>query len=182
LRVKTRTRPARRMTIPGSRTQVLPRRRPSRSSELGHRLRGRIGRGAVRARSLDLRSSSPASLATLVTPRRATGTAHDVRTPGGAVRLLRGRFEARFEDADAARAAARDGRAVGFIVDVRRDTTGWVAVGRRGLPFPSDERDRYASRFSLIATEHGGAFGQFVEEPEDTSAANAVDPSARGQA
>jgi hypothetical protein len=136
----------------------------------------------VRARSLDLRSSSPASLATLVTPRRATGTAHDVRTPGGAVRLLRGRFEARFEDADAARAAARDGRAVGFIVDVRRDTTGWVAVGRRGLPFPSDERDRYASRFSLIATEHGGAFGQFVEEPEDTSAANAVDPSARGQA
>ena len=79
-------------------------------------------------------------------------------------------------------AAVNTIRIARFIVDVRRDTTGWVAVGRRGLPFPSDERDRYASRFSLIATEHGGAFGQFVEEPDDTSAARAVEPSARGQA
>jgi hypothetical protein len=78
---------------------------------------------------------------------------------------MRGRFEARFKDADGARAAARDGRAVGFIVDVRRDATGWIAVGRRGLPFPGDERDRYASRFGAIAAQHGGGSTRFVEEP-----------------
>jgi hypothetical protein len=83
---------------------------------------------------------------------------------GGAVRLLQGRFEARFQDAEAAKAAARDGRAVGFIVDVREDTVGWLAVGRRGLPFPDDERDRYASRFQTIAIQNGGTFIQFAEE------------------
>jgi hypothetical protein len=41
---------------------------------------------------------------------------------------------------------------------------GWLTVGRRQLPFPGDERDRYASRFQAIATQHGGAFSQFVEE------------------
>lgn len=94
----------------------------------------------------------------LVTPQEA-------RASGGAVRLVRGRFEARFEDVDSARAAARDASAVGFVVDVRRDATGWLAVGRRQLPYPGDERDRYASRFHAIATRHGGAFSQFVEEP-----------------
>jgi hypothetical protein len=82
----------------------------------------------------------------------------------GAVRLLQGRFEARFHDAVAAKAAARDGRSVGFIVDVRQDTSGWLAVGRRGLPFPNDERDRYVSRFQAIATQNGGMFIQFAEE------------------
>ena len=91
-------------------------------------------------------------------------TPHDDRV-GGTVRLVRGRFEARFDDVDAARAAARDARAVGFAVDVQQDTRGWLAVGRRQLPFPGDERDRYASRFHAIATQHGGAFSQFVEEP-----------------
>jgi hypothetical protein len=81
-----------------------------------------------------------------------------------AVRLLQGRFEARFEDAVTAKAAARDGRAVGFIVDVRQDTVGWIAVGRRRLPFPADERDRYASRFQAIATQNGGTFIHFAEE------------------
>ncbi len=83
---------------------------------------------------------------------------------GGAVRLLRGRFEAQFGDAESARAAARDARAVGFVVDVQQVAIGWLAVGRRQLPFPGDERDRYASRFHTIATHHGGAFSQFVEE------------------
>jgi len=32
------------------------------------------------------------------------------------------------------------------------------------LPFPADERDRYASRFDAIARQHGGAFSGFVEE------------------
>ena len=82
----------------------------------------------------------------------------------GAVRLLRGRFEAQFGDAESARAAARDARAVGFVVDVQQAAVGWLAVGRRQLPFPGDERDRYASRFHTIATHHGGAFSQFVEE------------------
>ena len=83
------------------------------------------------------------------------------------MRLLRGRFEAQFEDVEAARAAARDARAVGFVVDVQQDAEGWLAVGRRRLPFPGDERDRYASRLHTIATQHGGAFTQFVEELPD---------------
>jgi hypothetical protein len=80
--------------------------------------------------------------------------------------LTRGRFEAEFEDVDAARAAARDARAVGFVVDVPREiASGWLMVGRHRLPFPKDERDRYASRVRAIATRHGGEFGRFVEEP-----------------
>ena len=87
------------------------------------------------------------------------------RAVSGSVPLLRGRFEARFGDAESAKAAAREARAVGFIVDVQQDALGWLAVARRQLPFPGDERDRYASRFRSIATNHGGAFIQFVEEP-----------------
>jgi hypothetical protein len=85
----------------------------------------------------------------------------------GAVRVFRGRFEAQFGDMEAAKAAAREARAVGFIVDVQQDLTGWLTVARRRLPFPGDERDRYASRFDAIATQHGGAFTQFVEELPD---------------
>jgi hypothetical protein len=84
--------------------------------------------------------------------------------PARTVRLLSGRFEARFEDGDTARAAARDARAVGFVVDVQPAGAVWLAVGRRTLPFPPDERDRYASRFRAIATLHGGGYAQFVEE------------------
>jgi hypothetical protein len=93
------------------------------------------------------------------------------RAASDAVRLVSGRFEAQFEDMEAARAAARDARAVGFVVDVRQGARGWLTVGRRQLPFPSDERDRYASRFHAIATQRGGAFSQFVEEPPETSTA-----------
>lgn len=82
------------------------------------------------------------------------------------MRILGGRFEAQFADLEAARAAARDARAVGFVVQVDQNTVGWLAVGRRRLPFPGDERDRYARRFHMIATHHGGAFSQFVEETE----------------
>jgi hypothetical protein len=84
---------------------------------------------------------------------------------GDEVRLVRGRFEAEFEDVDAARAAARDARGAGFVIDVPRETSqGWLIVGRPRLPFPGDDRDRYASRFHAIATHHGGAFRQFVHE------------------
>lgn len=95
--------------------------------------------------------------------------------------LLNGRFEAQFEDVDAARAAARDARAVGFAVEVRQDPTGWLAVARRQLPFPDDERDRYASRFHAIATQHRGAFSQFVEEPPAPSTAHVAETSDRGE-
>ena len=91
-------------------------------------------------------------------------TPQDDRATGNAVRLFRGRFEAQFADVEAARAAARDARAVGFAVEVEENVTGWLAVGRRRLAFPGDERDRYASRFHAIATQHGGAFRQFVDE------------------
>jgi hypothetical protein len=88
----------------------------------------------------------------------------------GQVHLLCGRFEARFDDAEAARAAARDTRAVGFSTDVRQGTSGWLIVGRRQLPFPRDERDRYANRFHGIAKRHGGAFRRFVAEAPETFA------------
>lgn len=95
-----------------------------------------------------------------------------MRTPDdgavdGGVRLLRGRFEARFDDVDAARAAARDTRAVGFVTDVQQDIQGWLIVARRQLPFPGDERDRYASRLHEIAKRHGGAFERFVTDPPE---------------
>ena len=82
-----------------------------------------------------------------------------------AVHLMCGRFEARFGDIEAARAAARDARAVGFVVDVEQDGARWLAVGRRALAFPDDERARYASRLQAIAVQHGGTFSGFVEEP-----------------
>jgi hypothetical protein len=82
----------------------------------------------------------------------------------GTIQLLRGRFESRFESVEAARAAARDARAVGFAVDVEPDGVRWLAVGRRTLAFPDDERARYASRLHAIAVHHGGAFCGFVEE------------------
>jgi hypothetical protein len=69
---------------------------------------------------------------------------------------------------------------VGFVVDVQRDATRWLAVGRRRLPFPGDERDRYASRFHAIAAQHGGAFNQFVEEAPDLLAAPRAKPSEKG--
>jgi hypothetical protein len=97
---------------------------------------------------------------------RATGKPASRAASGGAASLMSGRFEAQFPDEETARAAARDARAVGFTVEVRRVTAwSWVTVGRRKLPFPSDERDRYASRAHAIATQHGGAFSRFVEEP-----------------
>ena len=99
----------------------------------------------------------------------------------GGVRLLRGRFEARFDDVEAARAAARDARAVGFVVDVEQDARGWFTVGRRQLPFPGDERDRYASRFHAIATQHGGEFSQFVEEPPRGLTREATGTSKKGR-
>jgi hypothetical protein len=81
-------------------------------------------------------------------------------------RLTRGRFEAEFGDSDAARAAARDARAVGFVVEAPRETAqGWLLVGRRKLPFSNDDRDRYASRVRTIATHHHGALSRVVHEP-----------------
>ena len=103
------------------------------------------------------------------------------RAIGGAVQLLLGRFEAQFPDREAARAAARDARSVGFVVDVETYSEGWLAVGRRHLPFPSDERDRYASRFHAIAARHGGAFSQFVEETPAGSARSRATTSEEGR-
>jgi hypothetical protein len=94
-------------------------------------------------------------------------TLPDAHVARGEIGLVRGRFEARFGDMEEARAAARDARAVGFAVDVREDTDGWLMVGRRKLPFPTDERDRYASRVHAIAILHGGTFSRFVEEPPE---------------
>jgi hypothetical protein len=91
--------------------------------------------------------------------------------------LVHGRFEAGFDDVEAAKAAARDARAVGFSVDVRGDAAkGWLIVGRRKLPFPADERDRYASRLQAIAARHGGTFRRFVEERSDGAGESRLEP------
>jgi hypothetical protein len=94
------------------------------------------------------------------------------------VHLMRGRFEARFEDVGSAQAAARDARAVRFDVAVRQIPTGWLIVGRRQLPFPVDERDRYASRFRAIASQHRGKYDQFVEEPMPSAV---LEPRVKGR-
>jgi hypothetical protein len=52
---------------------------------------------------------------------------------------------------------------------------------RQAWNLPRSHSDRYASR-RAIATEHGGAFSQFVEEPDETSAAHAAESSASGEA
>jgi hypothetical protein len=84
-------------------------------------------------------------------------------------RFVSGEFEAHFDDAEAARAAARDARAVGFVVNPPREgAEGWLIAGRRTLRFPCDERDRYASRFQTIARHHGGTFDRFAEDPPRT--------------
>jgi hypothetical protein len=80
------------------------------------------------------------------------------------MQLSNGRFEAQFEDEQDARAAARDARTAGFTVDVHENGRRWLAVGRRRLDFPGNERDRYASRYRTIATRHSGAFTAFVED------------------
>jgi hypothetical protein len=104
-------------------------------------------------------------------------TSPDAGTAAGGFALVRGRFEARFDDVEAAKAAARDARAVGFSVDVRGDAAkGWLIVGRRKLPFPTDERDRYASRVQAIAVRHGGTFHRFVEEPTDGAGQPPIEP------
>lgn len=69
---------------------------------------------------------------------------------------------------------------MGFVVDVRPDAKRWLAVGRRQLPFPGDERDRYTSRCGAIAVQHGGAFSQFVEEAPDVLAARRAKAPEKG--
>ena len=77
--------------------------------------------------------------------------------------IIFGSFEARFRDEDAARSAARDARCVGFVVTVHeRDAQGWLITSRPRQPFPPDDRDRYASRLSAIATVHGGNYAGFL--------------------
>jgi hypothetical protein len=125
------------------------------------------------------RAHSTLLVATAAAPtRRASPREHAI---GDAVQLLFGRFEAQFAEQEAARAAARDARSVGFVVDVEPDPDGWLAVGRRKLSFPSDERDRYASRFHAIAAHHGGTFSRFVEETPDGSAGSRATTSEEGR-
>jgi hypothetical protein len=65
-------------------------------------------------------------------------------------------------------------------VDVQPESSGWLAVGRRQLPFPGDERDRYASRFHAVAIQHGGALTQFAEETSEVSPAPRAQTSGEG--
>ncbi len=81
------------------------------------------------------------------------------------MQLSSGAFRTRFGDEPTARAAARDARSVGFVVEVEGDPTGgWLTVSRRRQPFAPDDAARYASRLRAIATEHGGAYEAFIEE------------------
>jgi hypothetical protein len=79
--------------------------------------------------------------------------------------LSSGSFRSRFADELAARAAARDARSVGFVVEIEDEPTGgWLTVSRRRQPFAPDDASRYASRLRTIASEHGGAYEAYVEE------------------
>jgi hypothetical protein len=110
--------------------------------------------------------SSPTRFTTLVSLEASATSPRDDDTSRSSQKLMRGRFEALFETPEAARGAARDARAVGFEVDVRQHTTGWLIVCRRRLPFFADDRDRYASRIQAIAKQNGGAFTTFVDEAD----------------
>jgi hypothetical protein len=81
------------------------------------------------------------------------------------LQLSSGAFHTGFDDELAARAAARDARCVGFVVDVE-DTkgSGWLTVSRRRHPFAPDDTERYAGRLRTIATAHGGSYQGYVEE------------------
>jgi hypothetical protein len=104
----------------------------------------------VSARAEALRESAP----TLTVPEQS-----------GSDGLRRGCFEVSFPAEDAAKAAARDARAVGFVVAIReRDLGGWLIVSRRNNAFPADDGDRYASRLRAIAGLHGGTYDRFVPE------------------
>lgn len=77
-----------------------------------------------------------------------------------------GEFYASFRQPDAARAAARDARAVGFVVEVHETGKGrWAIFARRKDPFPPDEQQRYAARLRAIAGKHEGTHRRFVREP-----------------
>lgn len=79
--------------------------------------------------------------------------------------LRRGSFEVHFPAEDGAKAAARDARAVGFVVAIREGDFGnWLIVSRRRNAFPADDGDRYASRLRAIAALHGGTYDRFVPE------------------
>jgi hypothetical protein len=80
-------------------------------------------------------------------------------------RLSSGVFRTRFAEESAARAAARDARCVGFVVDVEEaQGLGWLTMSRLRHPFASDDALRYAQRLRTIATQHGGAFDEYVED------------------
>jgi hypothetical protein len=97
-------------------------------------------------------------------PRPSTATSTRERNPASVV-FQSGRFQVLFRDESAAKAAARDARAVGFLAEVHEDSlVGWLVVGRIQQPFPADDRKRYASRLRLIAATHGGEYDQFIAE------------------
>jgi hypothetical protein len=84
---------------------------------------------------------------------------------GGPNPFRRGSFEVHFPGEDAARAAARDASAVGFVVAISESDFGrWLVVSRRKDAFPADDGDRYASRLRAIAGLHGGTYDGFVPE------------------
>jgi hypothetical protein len=87
----------------------------------------------------------------------------------GRASFVCGRFEARFTECEHAKAAARDARASGFVVDLSQESAKvWLIIGRRREAFPLDEQHRYASRVEVIATRNGGVFTRFVEESSET--------------
>jgi len=79
--------------------------------------------------------------------------------------LSSGTFRTRFVDEMAARAAARDARSVGFVVEVEQaGDRHWLTVSRRRHPFAPDDASRYAGRLRTIAGAHGGEYEEYVEE------------------
>jgi hypothetical protein len=101
--------------------------------------------------------------------------------------FVTGCFHLQFREESAARAAARDVRAAGFVVEICRQRVGpWVIVARRREPFPAEEQHRYASRLRGLANAYGGDCERFVSDAsrntEEISREEALSPSPGGDA
>jgi len=79
--------------------------------------------------------------------------------------FVTGSFNLYFRQERAARAASRNVRGAGFVVEIReKGGAPWSIVARRREPFPADEQRRYTPRLCGLANAHGGDCARFVPD------------------